>query len=254
MPRHHPRRVAGATDHVVVVGAGLGGLAARCGWPAPVASDRARTGGRAGRPGRAAVRPRVRVRHRPDRADHARPDRRGLRRVGESSPTGSTLDPLDPAYRAVLPRRLDARRHRRPGRDGRRDRPGLRAAGGRRLPPLRRVRPQLYAGAHDFIDRNLDTPRDLLTPNLPGWSRSAGSAGCAEVDQFLQDPRTRRVFSFQAMYAGLAPHDALASTRSSPTSTRSPGSTSPGRHARRAEGAGRRRGEARRRLPLRHRT
>jgi phytoene desaturase len=29
------------------------------------------------------------------------------------------------------------------------------------------------------------------------------------VNRFLRDPRTRRVFSFQAMYAGLAPHDAL---------------------------------------------
>jgi len=31
-----------------------------------------------------------------------------------------------------------------------------------------------------------------------------------KVDQFFRDPRTRRIFSFQAMYAGLAPHDALA--------------------------------------------
>jgi phytoene desaturase len=30
------------------------------------------------------------------------------------------------------------------------------------------------------------------------------------VNQFFRDPRTQRIFSFQAMYAGLAPHDALA--------------------------------------------
>jgi phytoene desaturase len=30
------------------------------------------------------------------------------------------------------------------------------------------------------------------------------------VDRYLRDPRTRRIFSFQAMYAGLAPHRALA--------------------------------------------
>jgi phytoene desaturase len=31
-----------------------------------------------------------------------------------------------------------------------------------------------------------------------------------KVAQYLKDPRTQRVFSFQAMYAGLSPHDALA--------------------------------------------
>jgi phytoene desaturase len=31
-----------------------------------------------------------------------------------------------------------------------------------------------------------------------------------KVDQFFRDDRTRRIFSFQAMYAGLAPQDALA--------------------------------------------
>jgi phytoene desaturase len=32
----------------------------------------------------------------------------------------------------------------------------------------------------------------------------------AKVNQFFRDPRTQRIFSFQAMYAGLAPQDALA--------------------------------------------
>src|SRR5690606_26919425 len=32
----------------------------------------------------------------------------------------------------------------------------------------------------------------------------------SKINQFFADPRTRRIFSFQAMYAGLAPHDALA--------------------------------------------
>ena len=31
-----------------------------------------------------------------------------------------------------------------------------------------------------------------------------------KIEQFFSDPRTQRIFSFQAMYAGLAPHDALA--------------------------------------------
>src|SRR5262249_38065625 len=31
-----------------------------------------------------------------------------------------------------------------------------------------------------------------------------------KIAQFFRDPRTRRIFSFQSMYAGLAPHQALA--------------------------------------------
>src|SRR4029450_3538173 len=31
-----------------------------------------------------------------------------------------------------------------------------------------------------------------------------------KINQYFRDPRTQRIFSFQAMYAGLAPHDALA--------------------------------------------
>src|SRR5262245_34297471 len=63
----------------------------------------------------------------------------------------------------------------------------------------------------DFIDRNLDSPRDLLTLGL---LKLVGLGGFrrlqTKVDQFFRDPRTRRVFSFQAMYAGLAPREALA--------------------------------------------
>ena len=40
---------------------------------------------------------------------------------------------------------------------------------------------------------------------LGGFRRLAG-----KVAGYLRDPRLRRVFSFQAMYAGLAPHRALA--------------------------------------------
>jgi phytoene desaturase len=63
----------------------------------------------------------------------------------------------------------------------------------------------------DFIARNLDSPRDLLTGNLlrllaAGGFRRLGT----KVGQFFADPRTRRIFSFQSMYAGVAPHDALA--------------------------------------------
>jgi phytoene desaturase len=63
----------------------------------------------------------------------------------------------------------------------------------------------------DFIDRNIDTPLDLLTPNLARLLAIGGFGKLApKVEQFLKDPRTQRVYSFQALYAGVSPYDALA--------------------------------------------
>ena len=63
----------------------------------------------------------------------------------------------------------------------------------------------------DFIERNLDRPRDLLTANLLRLVAAGGFGRLqARIDRFFRDPRTRRIFSFQAMYAGVAPHQALA--------------------------------------------
>jgi phytoene desaturase len=62
-----------------------------------------------------------------------------------------------------------------------------------------------------FIGRNLDTPADLLNLNLLKLLAMGGFRRLQpKVNQFLRDPRTQRIFSFQAMYAGLAPQDALA--------------------------------------------
>src|SRR6185312_9491578 len=63
----------------------------------------------------------------------------------------------------------------------------------------------------DFIDRNLDGPRDLLTANLVRLALAGGFGRLQPlINRFFRDPRTRRIFSFQAMYAGVAPHQALA--------------------------------------------
>jgi phytoene desaturase len=63
----------------------------------------------------------------------------------------------------------------------------------------------------DFIDRNLDRPRDLVTANLWRLIRRGGFGRLqSKVDSYFKDPRTRRIFSFQAMYAGVSPHRALA--------------------------------------------
>lgn len=64
-----------------------------------------------------------------------------------------------------------------------------------------------------FIDRNFDTPLDLLTrPRAMAGllaARGFGRLGPA-VERFFADERLHRLFSFQAMYAGLSPTQALA--------------------------------------------
>ncbi|MEU1590198.1 phytoene desaturase family protein, partial [Micromonospora sp. NPDC005710] len=63
----------------------------------------------------------------------------------------------------------------------------------------------------DFIERNLDAPTDLITGNLLKLLTGGAFRRLqTKINQFFRDPRTQRIFSFQAMYAGLAPHDALA--------------------------------------------
>jgi phytoene desaturase len=66
-----------------------------------------------------------------------------------------------------------------------------------------------------FIAANVDSPLGLLTPELtPELARLAALGGFGRWDRavgrFIRDERLRRVFTFQALYAGLSPHRALA--------------------------------------------
>ncbi len=64
-----------------------------------------------------------------------------------------------------------------------------------------------------FIDRNFDSPLGLLrNPLVAARLLRLGGFGRlgAAVRRWFRDPRLHRLFSFQAMYAGLAPDDALA--------------------------------------------
>jgi phytoene desaturase len=63
----------------------------------------------------------------------------------------------------------------------------------------------------DFIARNLDAPWSVLRPNLFRLFRAGAFRSLqAKVGDYFRDPRTQRIFSFQALYAGVAPHRALA--------------------------------------------
>ncbi len=83
------------------------------------------------------------------------------------------------------------------------------AAGYRRLVAYLR---ELYAvEMPHFIDRNLDSPVQLVGAPL---LRLVGLGGfrrlAPKIATFLRDERLRRIFTFQAMYAGVAPTQALA--------------------------------------------
>ena len=88
----------------------------------------------------------------------------------------------------------------------------MRIRGGRRYRDLVRWLTKLYRfQMRRFIDSNLDSPLDLLVPDLARLAAIGGFGKLGPaIEKRLSDPRTRRVFSFQAMYAGLAPAQALA--------------------------------------------
>jgi phytoene desaturase len=207
------RTVAGPTDRVVIVGAGLGGLAcalhlAAAGRQVTVVERESVPGGRAGRLSVQGYQfdtgPTVLTM--PSLIEEP------LAAVGERLTDWLELTPLDPAYRAHYPdgSTLDIRTDtvRMAAEISRVC--GPREADGylrfvdfaRRLWRLER---------NHFIDRNLDSPADLMHLNLLRLLAMGGFRRLhSKIGQFFRDPRTQRIFSFQAMYAGLAPHDALA--------------------------------------------
>lgn len=207
------RTVSGPTGHVVVVGAGLGGLAcalrlAGAGRQVTVLERAAVPGGRAGQLALAGYRfdtgPTVLTM--PDLLEDT------LHAAGER--LGDWLDVvrLDPAYRAhfadgsVLDIRAStaATAAEIAQLCGPREADGfLRFTGyARRLYQLEWDR---------FIDRNFDHPWELVHADLARLAALGGFRRLpAKVGQFLRDPRTQRVFSFQSLYAGIPPHRALA--------------------------------------------
>ncbi len=251
------RAVSGPTDRVVIVGAGLGGLAcalhlAAAGREVTVLERESVPGGRAGRltVGGYEFDTGPTVLTMPELIDET------LAAVGERLTDWLTLIRLDPAYRAHFPDGSTLDVLPEPEADGRRDRPGLRHPRGRRD----------TAGSSTFADgcggwsattSSIATSTGRSTWSVrpwPGWPWPVASAGSAAGSATSsRDPRTRRIFSFQSLYAGLAPHRRAGAVRRH----RLPGHRRrrllpARRHARRAAGAGRGRGQARRDPPLRH--
>ncbi|MDQ6848515.1 MAG: phytoene desaturase family protein [Actinomycetota bacterium] len=207
------RTVPGSTDSVVVVGAGLGGLSAAlhlagAGRHVTVVEREAIPGGRAGLI-----------------QDHGYHFDSGptvltmpeliadpLAAVGERLADWLTLHRLDPAYRARFAdgstidvhADVDAMADEIATTCGSKD-----ADGYRRL--VQYLRALYRIEMPHFIDRNLDSPWQLAGPPLARLiAMGAFRRLSPKIASFVEDERLRRLFSFQAMYAGLAPAQALA--------------------------------------------
>lgn len=202
-------------DPVVVVGAGLGGLAAAChlageGRDVTVVEAAGHPGGRAGTLELDGFRfdtgPTVlTMPHLVERCfEAAGVDMAGL----------LELRPVDPMYRACFADGSELRvRH---GREAMAEEVRAvcgpaEAAGFHRLCDWLTA---LYdAEMPHFVERNYDSPADLV--RRPGAVLELVRLGAfgrlsRAVARYVHDDRLRRVFSFQAMYAGLAPYEALA--------------------------------------------
>jgi phytoene desaturase len=132
--------------------------------------------------------------------------------VGERLEDWLTLEPVSPLYRAFYPDGSSLDVHSETDRMAEEI---ARVCGAREADGYRRfvtfVEKLYKLEMADFIDRNLDSPLDLLGPGLARLLAIGGFRRLApKVGQYLKDPRTQRVFSFQAMYAGVSPFQALA--------------------------------------------
>ena len=212
------RTVSGRSDHVVVVGAGLGGLSAAMrlagsGRRVTLLERQAVPGGRAG--ARTVVGPDGgEYRFDPGPTVLTMPDLIAdcFDALGEELTDWLNLHPVEPLYRTAFAdgSRLDVHADvDEMAAEIERVCGGDEAAGFREY--VRFVSRLYRYEMRDFIDRNTDSPLDLLSLNLARLAAIGGFRRLApKVGQYLKDPRLQRVYSFQAMYAGLSPYNALA--------------------------------------------
>ena len=207
------RHTEGKSDHVVVVGAGLGGLSAAlrlagAGRKVTVIERESVPGGRNGllQSNGYSFDTGPTVLTMPSLIQDA------LACVGEDLKDWLELIPVDPLYRAFYHdgTYLDVHADTRRMHDEIATKIGLEEARG--YEKYVDFVTDLYKyEMNDFIDRNIDSPLNLLTPNLAKLIALGGFKRLApKVSEFLKDPRTQKVYSFQAMYAGVSPQQALA--------------------------------------------
>ncbi|MGW7227292.1 phytoene desaturase [Streptomyces cyaneofuscatus] len=205
--------VKGPVDHVVVVGAGLAGLSATlhllgAGRRVTVVERDSGPGGRAGllESGGFRIDTGPTVLTMPDLVEEA------FAAVGDKLADRLELIPLDPAYRARFAdgSQLDVHTDGAAMEAAVEQFAGARQAVGYRR--LRRWLERLYrVQMRRFIDANFDSPLQLAHPDLARLAALGGFGRLdARIGSFISDERLRRVFSFQALYAGVPPARALA--------------------------------------------
>jgi len=206
-------RVKGPTDHVVVVGAGLAGLSAALRLAGArrkvtVVERESVPGGRNGllQKDGYSFDTGPSVLTMPSLIQDA------FNCVGEDMKDWLELSPLKPLYRAFYDDGSQIDVHANTAQmeeEIRRTVSAEEALGYRRYVEF--VTKLYKYEMNDFIDRKIDSPFNLLTPNLARLIALGGFRKLSpKVNQFLKDPRLQKVYSFQAMYAGVSPQQALA--------------------------------------------
>jgi phytoene desaturase len=217
LPRSTPRTVSGPTDEVVIVGAGLAGLSAAmrlagAGRSVTVLEREDAPGGRAGQLALEGASGTYRIDTGPTVLTMPDLIADAFDSLGENMDDWLELSPIAPLYRSFYPdgsvldvhADVDEMAEEISNVIGPEE-----AAGYRRYVDF--VSDLYKYEMNDFIDRNIDSPFDLVTPDLAKLVAIGGFRKLApKVREYLKDPRTERVYSFQAMYAGLSPYDALA--------------------------------------------
>jgi phytoene desaturase len=207
------RTVRGPSDRVVVVGAGFAGLSAALhlagrGREVTVVERENWPGGRAGRLDvdgyRLDTGPTVLTM--PDIIDET------FAAVGETRSHRVDLIAVDPAYRAQFAdgSSIDVHSDADQMASAIEEFTDAKQAAGYRQ--LRDWLTRLYHTEFDgFIARNFDSPFSLVNPQLARLAAIGGFRKWdAMVKRHITDPRLRRVFTFQSLYAGVAPRQALA--------------------------------------------
>lgn len=207
------KTISGPSNHLVIVGAGLGGLSAAlrlagAGRKVTVVEREATPGGRNGLLNKDgyAFDTGPTVLTMPDLIEDA------LACVGESLKDWLDLVPLQPLYRAFYADGSQLDVHANPDAMVEEIRKVIGAEEAAGFQKYVKFVSELYKlEMKDFIDRNIDSPLNLVNPNFARLVAIGGFRRLSpKVEQFLKDPRTQKVYSFQAMYAGLSPQQALA--------------------------------------------